>query len=412
MTETRLLSGYRAVEVGGVAGMFCGKMLADLGVEVLRIEPPTGDPQRAEPPLVPWDGASIGAAWLAYNTSKRSVALDIESAEGRLLLDRLLAQSDLLIADGPPAWLEAHGLTPHAAREGRPRLVALAITPFGLAGPYRDYQISDLVAQSGGGFVYTNGDRDRPPVRISEEQSWPLAGAEAAFVSVAELFGAGRDGIGEGIDLSIHEAVVAGLVSIAPWWQLEQRIPERNALTQMGREILIRNIWPCKDGLVTFRVSVGQGLGNRNLRLIEWMEEEGEAGDLLAVAWEYMSTLEITQEQVAGWQETFERFFAKRTKDELYAGARQRRVLLFPILEFDDILANEHLAQRRFWATFTDIEGREARFPGPLFRAVPGADPAPAPPPALGADTADALATLACCDAAEIDRLRTAGVIR
>src|SRR5207244_2560283 len=199
-----LLSGYRAIEIGGPAGMCCGKLLGDLGMDVLRVEPPGGHPYRLEPPLVPWDGAQVSAAWLSYNTSKRSLMLAIETPEGRALLDRLLDQVDLVIVDGTPAWIEAHRLAPRRLRGGRERLVAVAITPFGLEGPYRDYKISDLIAQSTGGFVYTNGDRDRPPVRISEEQTWPLVGAQAAFAAIAALFSAGRDGAGDGIDIAIH----------------------------------------------------------------------------------------------------------------------------------------------------------------------------------------------------------------
>src|SRR5262249_434434 len=160
------------------------------------------------------------------------------------------------------------------------------ITPFGLEGPYRDYRLSDLVAQAAGGFAYTNGDRDRPPVRISEEQTWAQAGAQAAFAALTALYAAGRAGRGGGIDLSIPEAILARLCNIAAWWQIEQRIPERNALRRLGRETRVRDIWPCKDGFVAFRLSFGFGSGARNLRLIPWMEEEGMAEELIAVPWE------------------------------------------------------------------------------------------------------------------------------
>ena len=153
-----LLSGYRAIEIGGPAGMCCGKLLGDLGMDVLRVEPPGGHPYRLEPPLVPWDGARVSAAWLSYNTSKRSALLVIETPEGRALLDRLLDRVELVIVDGTAAWMEEHGLAPRMLRAGRERLVAVAITPFGLEGPYRDYKTSDLIAQSAGGFVYLAGE--------------------------------------------------------------------------------------------------------------------------------------------------------------------------------------------------------------------------------------------------------------
>lgn len=411
MTATSFLGGYRVIEVGDQAGMFCGKLLGDLGCDVIRVGSPQGDVERLREPRVTWDGDEVSVQWLAYNTSKRSIALDIERPEGRELLDRLLDRADVLIASGSAAWLEQHRLRPHEVRRERSRLVAVAITPFGLDGPYRDYRTSDLVAQAAGGFVYMNGDRDRAPVRVSEPQTWSLAGAEAAFVALAALYSAQRDGVGEGIDLSIHEAVVAGLVSVAPWWQLEQRIPERNALTQMGRDVLIRNIWPCKDGFVTYRLSVGQGLGSRNLGLIHWMDETGEAGDLLAVPWEYVSTVEVSQEVVSSWQSTLERFFAGRTKQELYDGALVHRVMLFPVLELSDILEDRQLQARGFLLPFADAEGRQALFPGAFFRALAGIDPRPSAPARYGAHTDEVLTEHAGCVEGELRQLRATGVI-
>ncbi len=411
MITTSFLNGYRVIEVGDQAGMFCGKLLGDLGCDVIRIGSPAGDSERLRRPRVTWDGDDVSVQWLAYNTAKRSVALNIERPEGRAILDRLLDRADLLIASGPVAWLEQHRLVPDDVRQERSRLVSVAITPFGLAGPYRDYKSSDLIAQSAGGFVYMNGDRDRPPVRISEPQTWPLAGAEAAFVALAALYSAQLDGIGEGIDLSVHEAVVAGLVSVAPWWQLEQRIPERSALTPMGRDVLIRNIWPCKDGFVTYRLSVGQGLGSRNLGLIRWMDETAEAGELLSVPWDYISSVEVSQDEVSSWQATIEAFFARRTRQELYDGALQHRVMLFPVLELSDILESQQLQARSFLVPFSDTDGRRALFPGAFFRALEGFDPAPAPPAIYGAHTDAVLTEAAGCAGHELTRLRAAGVI-
>src|SRR5438094_359641 len=116
--ETGLLRGYRAIEVGDRSGMYAGKVLGDLGCEVVRIEPPDGHPLRRQALRVPWEGGEVSAEWLAYNTSKRSVALDIERPEGRALLDRLLDSADLLIAAGSVAWLAERRLGPGEVRAG------------------------------------------------------------------------------------------------------------------------------------------------------------------------------------------------------------------------------------------------------------------------------------------------------
>jgi crotonobetainyl-CoA:carnitine CoA-transferase CaiB-like acyl-CoA transferase len=390
----RLFDGPRVIEVGDYAAMFCGKLLGNLGCDVVRIETPATDGLTVEPPLVAWDGRELSAAWLAYNTSKRSISLDVEQPLGSATLDALLDDAAVFIASGRPDWLERHGLLPDVARARRPGQIACAITPFGLDGPYRDYRASDLVVQAAGSFVYLNGDHDRPPVRVSEEQTWPIAGAQAAFAVSAALYGAGD--AGESIEVSLHETVLATLVSVVPWWQLEQRIPERHARTRYGRDVRMRQIWPCRDGFVAFRMSFGLGTSSRrNLRLIHWMDEEGMAEDLLSVPWEYTSTLELTQPQVDGWQAAIERFLMTKTKDELYAGALARTILLFPVLELRDILDDRQLAARGFFQPFADGSGHELRFPGPLFQPGHEAVPVPTRPPLPGEHTHEILGALA-----------------
>src|SRR5262249_37885918 len=150
----------------------------------------------------------------------------------RAVFDKALDSADILIAAGSPGWLAGQGLLPAEARATRPHLVAVAITPFGLEGPHRDYRISDLVAQAAGGFLYMNGDRDRPPVRISVEQTWPQVGAQAAFVALTALYAARIHGRGEGIDLSVQEAILWTLYNVTSWWHAEQRVPVRNALRE------------------------------------------------------------------------------------------------------------------------------------------------------------------------------------
>jgi crotonobetainyl-CoA:carnitine CoA-transferase CaiB-like acyl-CoA transferase len=120
--------------------------------------------------------------------------------------------------------------------------------------------------------------------------------------------------------------------------------------------------------------------------------------------------VEVSQEVVSGWQETLERFFARRTKQELYEGALQHRVMLFPVLELSDILENRQMEARQFFRPFPAGDGRHAAFPGSFFRAVEGADPSPAPPPRLGEHTNEVLTDLGY-GSEELLALRTAGVI-
>ena len=416
LTERRggegFLSQYRVLELGDCAGMFCGKLLGDLGCEVIRIEPPAGDELRRERPLVNWRGSEVSAAWLAYNTSKRSLSLDIEAGEIQSLIDSLIDECDAVVVSGSAKWIRTHGLSPSELRSRRERLVVATITPFGMDGPYADYTITDLVAQSAGGVIYVNGDRDRPPVRISEEQTWAQVGSQTAFVLLAALFAVGASGTGEGIDMSIHEAIVATLMSTVPSWQFGGSIHMRDALPLVGKSIRIRNVWPCKDGFVTFRLSFGQNVGMRNIRLTEWMNEEGMVGDLALVPWDYLSTLELDQSEVDGWQDTIQEFFLEKTKQQLYDGALDRRIMLFPVLDLSEMLSNEQLSSRQFFLSGIDPSIGDARWPGPFFRSgIPNLDPQPSRPPDLGQDSTSVLTELCGLDEESIADLTAKGIV-
>jgi crotonobetainyl-CoA:carnitine CoA-transferase CaiB-like acyl-CoA transferase len=406
----RLLAGYRVLELGDPAAMFAGKLLGDMGCEVLRVEPPSGDPWREQAPCVPWGGAQRSALWVAYNTSKRCVTLDVAAVEGRALLDRLIDAADILIASGPAEWLEALRLRPADVRTGRRKLVALTISPFGLTGPLRDYRASDLVLQAAGGMLYLNGNEDRPPVRISEETCWAQAGAQAAFAASAALNSAQRDGVGEGIDLSVQEAITDALVDALPWWQHSRRHKRRRTHSGYG-DVTIPTIWPCQDGYVCFRLSFGKGLGKRNQRLLGWMAEEGMDDGLREVPWESISTITLAQSDADGYVRRIERFFRTKTRTELYAGARARHIILFPVTELSDVPLDRQMRERGFFVELSDPLGRPAVFPGALFRSWGAEEAGPAPAAPDTGHSAAVLAELAGVDAARFAQLRADGVV-
>ena len=376
-----LLSGYRVIEIGDPAAMFAGKIFGDMGAEVVRVVPSHGDPWRAALPAVPWGGEQVSALWLAYNTSKSMVGLDIDTPEGRDLFEKLVDRADVAVASGPTAWLKERRLLPEQLRATRKKLVAMTITPFGLTGPKHDWIGSDLVLEAAGGMLFLNGDEDRPPVRISEEMVWAQGGSQGAFVALAALQSAQRDGIGESIDLSLQETVAGALVYVMPYWRIERRLRMRHAKTVLGPNISVPSIWPCKDGYVCYRLSFGRGMGKKNLRLIGWMADEGMDDGLLAVDWEKVSLIELTQAEADGYVRRITRFFMTRTRAELYAGARERHMLLFPAMELGDMLGSEQLAQRGFFTELSNPRGGKARFPGASFKTGTLDEPQPFAPP-------------------------------
>ena len=207
-----ILGDLRAVELcETLSGGFCGKLLADQGADVVKVEPPgTGDPARREPPFV--GGAAHpehSSQFLAFNTNKRGVTLDVNDAFARETLLRLLADRDLLIEDFTPGYLDALGLDYDTLRRMNPRLIVVSITPFGQTGPYSRYKGGDLVAQAMGGFLHTTGESERAPMGTALEQTAIVAARNAAIAIMAAILHRDDTGEGQHIDVSVMEAVVS-----------------------------------------------------------------------------------------------------------------------------------------------------------------------------------------------------------
>ena len=238
------LTGVRVVEVcDSIAGAHCGKLLAHMGAEVTKIEPPEGDPARghgAFPGGSP--DAETSALFLHLNANKRSATLNVGSATGRAILDRLAAASDVLVYDAPDLA---------DAAPGADGLVRVAITPFGLDGPNADYRASDLTSFAAGGEAYTLPGNlsyelfpERGPVRAGGYLAEHDAGVLAAVAALSALLSRSRNGTGEDVDLSMQEA------SMAMARETLQRFAGYDELIDWRRTYFFGGIFPAVDGHV------------------------------------------------------------------------------------------------------------------------------------------------------------------
>jgi len=161
--EEGMLSPYRVLDLTDTNGLLCGKLLGDLGADVIKIERPGGDAARNLGPFY-HDEADPEKSlfWFAFNTSKRGITLDIETAEGQETLKSLVKGADFVIESFPPGYLDRLGLGYSALEKINPRIILVSITPFGQTGPYKDYKAPDIVAFAMGGYMYPFGDPDRP----------------------------------------------------------------------------------------------------------------------------------------------------------------------------------------------------------------------------------------------------------
>ncbi len=375
-----LLQPYRVLDLTGPLGFVCGKILADLGADVIKIEPPEGDPARRSPPLLQMPGGEgQSLAWLAFNVNKRGITLDLQSSAGEALLLRLLASADFLVESFPPGVLDNFGLGYEVLRKQNPRLILVSITPFGQAGPYCDFRASDLEIMALSGAMSLAGEQDGEPMRVTIPQAPMWVGAEAAMGALTALLYRNATSRGQHVDVSAQVAVMAALAHAPTFWDLLAVTPQRAGIYMTGRSVTgarMRVFWPCRDGWINFILYGGAAGRHANQQLVAWMAERGAAPDFLQrIDWTTFDVTKITQAEVDALEAPIGRFFAGLTKHEFYEGAVQREILGYPVFTSEDNYQDPQLQARGFWQKITDpVSGVTLPYPG-VFAVINGERP-------------------------------------
>jgi len=366
-----MLSPYRVLDLADEKGLLCGKLLGDLGADVIKIERPGGDPARNQGPFYHDEvDPERSLFWFAFNTSKRGITLDIETADGQEIFKRLVKGADFVIESFDPGYLDKLGLGYTALEKINPHLIMISVTPFGQTGPYKDYKAPDIVAWALGGVLGQWGDIDRPPIWIAHHSQTSLhAATEAVAGALMALYYRGMTGEGQQVDLSIQDCATRGAnLPIAAW----QMMKINRLWTGTGQQtVRTRHQWPCKDGYVYWAYQAGLQARRQNVPLIQWMEEEGMADDFIKeFDWDTFDLRTATQETIDRLGESTIKFFMAHTKAELLDGAVKRRVMLYPVATTKDILENVQLAAREFWVEVEHPElGTTITYPGAFANA-------------------------------------------
>ncbi|MDG7041734.1 MAG: CoA transferase [Nitrososphaerota archaeon] len=360
--ETTMLSPFRVLDLTDEKGFYCGKVLGDLGADVIKIERPGGDPARNIGPFYK-DMAHPEKSlyWWAYNTSKRGITLNIESSDGHEIFKKLVKTADIVIESFPPGYMDRLGLGYSVLSEIQPRLVMTSITPFGQTGPYRDYKSPDIVACCLGGQTYVTGDADRPPCRISFPQAYLHAGLHASGGTLAALRYRELSGEGQYVDVSMQEAVVWTLQGLVQYWDLLKHNMVRTGISRsyyIGPRYptrVMRFGYPCKDGHVAFMVAGGLLAAVSMPGMVKWLDEEGMLGAFEPMKgwgydeWLMRDPLSMSWEQINAEEATLARFFGTKTRAELYEQAQKRRIILYPTNTAEDLAENVQLRERQFY---------------------------------------------------------------
>ena len=399
--QRQALAGLRVLECGEMVGAaYATKLLADLGAEVIKVEPLGGDRARLRGPFpggTPHPERS--GLYLYLNTNKRSVSLDLTHARGRAVLERLAAGADLLVHNLPPPVMDDCGLTYEALSARNPRLVMTSITPYGLSGPRRNWTATDLTLWNAGGIAYLNGSpdaEDLPPLAPFGHQAQYQGALNGAIASLAALFARLRTGRGQHVVISIQESLAAILELTFEYWPYMGLVASR-----LGRKpIQPLDFLECQDGWV-FICCVEEHQWQEFVRMIgspDWAELDLFADRISRAAnWDALKL--FLQEWASG-----------QRVQEVYHAAQKRRIPFAPVSTMGDLLASEHLKARGFFAVLEPPGMAPVRVPGApyQFSATPWSIRRPAP--GLGQHTDEVLSE-AGISTAELAALRADHVI-
>lgn len=411
-----MLAGCRALDLTDEKGFLCGKMLADLGVEVVKIEPPGGDRARNVGPF--WheraDDPEASLYWMAYNADKRGITLDLESDDGKAIFLDLVRGADFVLESFGVGHLDRLGLGYETLRALRPSLVMTSITPFGQTGPYSGYAASELVVMALSGHLFLTGDADRAPLNFSLAQACLHAGADAAVGSMTAYRHARRTGRGQRVDVSMQQSAAWFLATTIPWLELADTTMTRVGTFRSGgaNGATQRQVWPCRDGYVFFFMVGGAQGAKTARRFVRWMQDEGVHDEFLSsFEWEKFDMGKATQSLVDRISAPIEKFLATRTKREVLEAAASRSVSICPLSSMADLLADRNLVERGFWAEQRHPAiGASLPYPQRFVRSSENDTSTRAPAPTIGQDNEAIYAALGI-DGARLQALRSAGVV-
>jgi benzylsuccinate CoA-transferase BbsE subunit len=400
-SDPSALSGLRVLDLTDYRGTLCARLMADMGADVIKIEPTEGELARRVGPFlddIPHRDRSL-FFWF-YNLNKRSLTLDLTRPQGADLLLKLAESADILIENLPPGEIEERGCGWDKLHVLNPSLIFVSISPFGQTGPFRDFVADDTVLAAQGGMLYVNGWPNRQPVRPLGLQAYHSSAYFAAIEVMSALFARDRDGAGRWIDLSMQAATACAVEHVAGSYFGEGRIEPRRGTLHWSRYFRVGR---CRDGYI-MHCTLGDWTS-----LIEWVAADGKAQDLIAPAWDNVAYRAEHAEHLFDVLDDWVKDYAR---DELLERAQTLRLPYATVRPPDALLSDEQLNARGYFVEVEHPElGRTFRYPGApyLFNGSPWR--VYRRPPLLGEHTAEILHRDLGLDLAEIVALTAESVI-
>jgi len=386
------LKKYRVLDLTDHRGLLAGKILADLGADVIQIEPPGGSPARNTPPLSP-EGRSF--YWDAFCAGKRSVTCDLFSPQDRELFERLVKSADILIESMNAADAKRAGLDHERLAGINPQLIHVSIRGFGENGPKAHYVDTDLILWAAGGALYGTSDEGRAPVRISAPQAYLHGAADAAGGALIALFARQKNGIGQHVRIdvqkSVAQATLSAVLADAVGDEAYQKSiesagnetqPKKLDLSGSGSATQRKKSWQVKDGDVELHLAMGPATGKFTNNLFEWIRAE-QFSNAPATHWDWtqihklIESGEVTADSIDDAHAVVREFLQRYTRRELIEASIARKLLIAPRLAIADLATSPHFAARGIFNTITGGDGAQRTIVGLPVKFTPPAGATP-----------------------------------
>lgn len=360
MEPIRPFSGVRILDLSHELGSYATRLFADLGADVIRVEPSGGLPDRATA-RGDEGNAAPDYAFIFMNASKRSIVLDLEKSDDWDRFATLAEGSQIIVVErGGPLYDNLGRL-----REVAPKAVITAVSPFGMSGPWADAPASDLTLQAAGGIAWLSGRPDDAPLRLPVDQSITITSVYAAAATAIAFLHSEATGTGHLIDVSAQECIAHSLQNAIQVWDLEHRISRRGG---EGTRDASEDIFPCKDGYVFIASPPTLGVSWKSL--VAWMTEIGHPAvkEFGQERW-LDRRWRLSNEARVLFRESFETFSRDFTKQELAEAAIKRKIVMAPVSRVSDLVEDEQLAYRGFFQAVEDPRfEKPVDFPGAPYR--------------------------------------------
>jgi len=349
-----LLREIRVLDLADEKASFCSKLLADMGACVIKVEKPGGDASRAIGPFLRNSPHPERSLFFCYNnTNKLGITLNLENRDGREIFCRLVKGTDIVIETFPPGYLKELELGFEILSELNPRLILVSVTGFGQNGPRTNHKCCDLVASAMSGQMYVSGSPSTPPLKPFGEQSHYTASLFAAVGMLLALRKRNQTGKGEHIDISLQEAATSTLEHVMIRYFYDHIIPKRQGSLYWNNAFCIV---PCKDGFILVT------LLHQWDTLVEWMDSEGMADDLIAERWNDEAYRLQHRDHII---EVLKRWTKTHTTSELFESGQLMGFPWAPIHSPKEVLESPQLKARGYFKSVEHPEIDESlKYPG------------------------------------------------